>query len=63
MPQPSTGNLFDLSTEPVTGEVRCAVERIAANGSAEGRGAVFTKPEVVAFILDLNGRHEKKQCN
>ncbi|NTV66614.1 MAG: hypothetical protein HGB06_02825 [Chlorobaculum sp.] len=55
MPLPSTGNLFDLTTEPVMSEVRRAVERIAANGSAENRGAVFTNPEVVAFILDLNG--------
>jgi hypothetical protein len=58
MPQPSTGNLFDLTTEPVTSEVRRAVEQIASNGSAENRGAVFTKPEVAAFILDLIGYTE-----
>ena len=58
MPQPLSGNLFDLTTEPVTSEVRRAVERIAANGSAENRGAVFTRLEVVEFVLDLVGYTE-----
>lgn len=58
MPQPLSGNLFDLGTEPVTSEVRRAVERIAFNGSAEHRGAVFTRPEVVEFILDLIGYND-----
>jgi len=58
MLQPFTGKLFDLSTELVTDEVRRAVGRIAAISSEEGRGAVFTKPEVVAFILDLIGYTE-----
>lgn len=58
MPQPLSGNLFDLSTEPVTSELSRAVERIAVNGSAEHRGAVFTRPEVVEFILDLIGYTE-----
>ena len=60
MPQPLSGNLFDLRSEPVSGEVRRAVERIAVESSAESRGAVFTRPEVVAFILDLVGYTENQ---
>jgi hypothetical protein len=55
MPQPVSGNLFDLRSEPVSSEVRRAVERISGESSAETRGAVFTRPEVVEFILDLIG--------
>ncbi|NTW54515.1 MAG: N-6 DNA methylase [Chlorobaculum sp.] len=58
MPQPLSGNLFDLCTEPVSSEVRRAVEWIGTAGSAESRGAVFTRPEVVEFILDLIGYTE-----
>lgn len=58
MPQPRSGNLFDLCTEPVTSEVTRAVERISTSGSAENRGAVFTRPEIVEFILDLIGYTE-----
>lgn len=32
-----------------------AVETLATNGGTEERGAIFTKREVVAFILDLTG--------
>lgn len=32
-----------------------AVERLATEGGIEERGAIYTKPEVVDFILDLTG--------
>ncbi|NTU74339.1 N-6 DNA methylase [Candidatus Roizmanbacteria bacterium] len=46
--------------EVVTGgskssELTKAIEAVAVNGSAETRGAVFTRREVVEFILDLTG--------
>ena len=36
-------------------KVREAINHLAAGGGIEARGAVFTKPEVVNFILDLSG--------
>ncbi len=51
MPQ-STSPLLDLpGLHPVTD----AVERLAVESRAEERGAVFTRREVVDFILDLVG--------
>lgn len=35
-----------------------AVEQLASNGGIEERGAIFTKREVVEFILDLTGYRE-----
>ena len=32
-----------------------AVEKMASDGGIEERGAIFTKREVVDFILDLTG--------
>ena len=32
-----------------------AVERLAQDSSVDERGAIFTRPEVVAFMLDLMG--------
>ena len=32
-----------------------AVEKLATDGNTENRGAVFTKREIVDFILDLTG--------
>ena len=35
--------------------ITAAVEALSDAGSADQRGAVFTRPEVVDFILDLTG--------
>ena len=50
--QPS---LFDTATLPISASVRAAVERIALSDSVGERGAVFTRVEVVEFILDAIG--------
>jgi hypothetical protein len=36
-------------------KVREAINHLASGGGIEARGAIFTKPEVVNFILDLSG--------
>lgn len=43
------------SALPALCEVTHAVERLAEAGSVEKRGAIFTRREVVDFILDLSG--------
>jgi len=40
--------------------VNAAVELLAKQGGKEARGAIFTRPEVVEFILDLAGYTENK---
>jgi len=46
--------------------VAAAIEKLAATAGTESRGAIFTRPEVVEFILDLAGYtddqplHEKR---
>ena len=47
-------------------EVQAAIEQLALNAEVDSRGAVFTRREVVDFILDLSGYtadqplHEKR---
>ena len=38
--------------------VAAAIEKLSASTGTESRGAVFTRPEVVDFILDLAGYTE-----
>lgn len=45
---------FELLTEPSPG-VTAAIEEMATQGGIETRGAIFTRTEVVEFILDLAG--------
>jgi hypothetical protein len=52
---------FDLYGEmsvPQSPVVVAAIEKLSASTSTESRGAVFTRPEVVDFILDLAGYTE-----
>ena len=48
-------NLFGESTGKQAALVNDAIEALARNGGTEARGAVFTRFEVVDFILDLAG--------
>jgi hypothetical protein len=54
------------SSSVVSAKVKAAVDHLALNTGAESRGAVFTRSEVVDFILDLAGYtkdqplHEKR---
>ena len=47
-------------------KVQAAIDRLASNTEADARGAIFTRREVVDFILDLVGYtndqplHEKR---
>ena len=57
----STQLNFDLYGElnvPYSPVVAAAIERLSASTGTESRGAVFTRPEVVDFILDLAGYTE-----
>jgi len=49
--------LFFPSMPPASrsSKVQEAINHLATGGGIEARGAVFTKPEVVNFILDLSG--------
>lgn len=53
---------FDLFTEqaPSSPRIAAAVDALANQSDAEARGAVFTRPEVVDFILDLAGYTEDR---
>lgn len=56
-------SLFSFVEQPVLSipdGVVAAVEELAANGGAQARGAVFTRREVVGFILDLVGYTDDK---
>jgi len=53
MPQPLSGNLFDLFIAPTIREFARAVERFATAGSAKARGALFTRSVLVEFIFEL----------
>ena len=58
MPNLMQSSLFDLIDEPTyprPAEVMDAVEELASNSGIEVRGAVFTRIEVVDFMLDLLG--------
>lgn len=48
-------DLFANTTPPASCAALAAVEALASQGNVESRGAVFTRREVVDFILDLAG--------
>jgi hypothetical protein len=48
-------DLFANTMQPASGAALAAVEVLASQGGVEARGAVFTRREVVDFILDLAG--------
>ncbi len=48
-------DLFANATQPASRAALAAVEVLASRGGVEARGAVFTRREVVDFILDLAG--------
>ena len=48
-------DLFANSMQPASRAALAAVEALASQGGVEARGAVFTRREVVDFILDLAG--------
>ena len=50
-----TLNLLHQASLPGLCPVAAAVESLAGAGGIEARGAVFTRREVVDFILDLTG--------
>ena len=52
--------LFDEYTSTHATLVNDAIEALAKSGGLEARGAVFTRPEVVDFILDLAGYTEDR---
>ena len=49
----------DLGT-PSSPEISAATENLSKSTGAESLGAIFTRPEVVDFILDLAGYTEDK---
>lgn len=54
---------FDVFEEPIgtpMPRVAAAIEALASQGGIESRGAIFTRAEVVDFILDLIGYTEDK---
>ena len=53
--QPTLFDLLDVSAFPRPAAVTDAIETLASNSSIEARGAIFTRIEVVDFILDLVG--------
>lgn len=48
------------SSRPHSAKVTAAIENLSAASGAESRGAIFTRAEVVEFILDLVGYTEDK---
>jgi len=51
-------DLFEESPGVSSPRVAAAIETLATKSGVEARGAVFTRPEVVDFILDLAGYTE-----
>ena len=51
-------NLFNECTSRHSALVNDAIEALAKNGGTDARGAIFTRLEVVDFILDLAGYTE-----
>lgn len=53
---------YEYTADSQIGNAFCAIsnatERLASSGNTEERGAIFTRPEVVDFILDLAGYTE-----
>lgn len=58
-----TDRMIELPLEfgpPSSSKVRAAIEALANASGAESRGAIFTRSEVVEFILDLAGYVESR---
>ena len=58
MPTLSQSTLFDFfdsRTFPMSAAVLEAIDMLASNSGIAARGAVFTRIEVVDFVLDLIG--------
>lgn len=53
--QPTLFDLLDVSAFPRPAAVTDAIETLASDSGIEARGAIFTRIEVVDFILDLVG--------
>jgi len=53
--QPTLFDLLDVPAFPRPAAVTTAIETLASNSGIEARGAIFTRIEVVDFILDLVG--------
>jgi len=53
--QPTLFDLFDAPAFPRSAAVADAIESLASNSGKEVRGAIFTRVEVVDFILDVVG--------
>ncbi|MCP5053728.1 MAG: N-6 DNA methylase, partial [bacterium] len=53
--QPTLFDLFNTRIFPLSENVASAIEELANNNSAAARGAIYTRVEVVEFILDLVG--------
>lgn len=53
--QPTLFDLLDVSAFPRSVSVADSIETLASNNDTEARGAIFTRIEVVDFILDLVG--------
>lgn len=50
--------LFNLDSDGPSAQVQAAIDLLSTQGNTESRGAIFTKREVVDFILDLVGYTE-----
>ena len=55
MPRQLTFDLFSEPTSAYSPAIAAAIAQLSAHGDGEARGAVFTRVEVVEFILDLVG--------
>ncbi|MCI5209218.1 MAG: SAM-dependent DNA methyltransferase, partial [Candidatus Electrothrix sp. ATG2] len=53
--QPTLFDFFSPRDFPVSQNAATAIEELANNNNSKRRGAVYTRPEVVDFILDLIG--------
>lgn len=51
---------YDSHEKEELAEIEVAIEALATASGAETRGAIFTRPEVVTFILDLVGYTAEK---
>lgn len=58
-----TLNDFDETIDLRSSKVIAAVKKLSLESNSESRGAVFTRPEVVDFILDLSGYIEDKELH
>ena len=58
-----TLNDFAEEVDLISPKVIAAVKRLSLESNSESRGAVFTRPEVVNFILDLSGYTESQELH